>query len=100
MKDAITCPTCEGRGEVELARIYPRQAATLALIRERGEMTSTELWEAVSGKPGTLTITAMNNRMDKLRRVGFLAREKRGREYVYRESDASKRLRLRSERQP
>jgi hypothetical protein len=78
--DIICCPKCRGEGRISLSEAFAPLAETLALLREHGPMTANELQPMVSKK---ILITGINNRLEDLRSLGLVSREKRSREWLY-----------------
>ena len=75
----IVCPKCAGKGELPLARVHPE--LTLALddvIRHRG-MSAPEMAAFYDGV-GT---TALNQRLEHLRKLGLVRRKRSGRSWRY-----------------
>lgn len=74
----IPCDTCDGRGTVDLDGVL---AETLAMFLKRStRLTAHDIAPQLKGEVKT---TAVNNRLEKLRILGFLHREKCGRFQVY-----------------
>ncbi len=74
----IVCECCKGAGEVPLSDILND---TLYLVRVFGPITAeTVMIHSRETKTG---ITAFNGRLEKLRRLELVTREKDGREWFY-----------------
>ena len=78
--DAIECGACGGCGFVPLP---PTLQATLDILRNGGGATVPLLARALRVRP-----TAMNERVERLRRLGFVARERAVRGWLYRPTGA------------
>jgi hypothetical protein len=76
MKREITCDKCNGSGHMELPEAL---AETLDSIPRRGTVTAFYL----HGKLPGVTPNAQNNRLEKLRELGFLKRERSGKFWLY-----------------
>lgn len=74
----ITCPKCHGNGT---ALLSPILVSTLAQVPSFRPVTASDL---IGGAQGDIGITAINNRLEKLRELGFLMREKCGKFNHYR----------------
>lgn len=83
MPDLICCPTCHGEGRAPLWRTLQE---TLDLLRARGPLSATQLHEMwqVAHPFDRRRVTAINNRLEELRDLGFVERERAGRGWVYR----------------
>ncbi len=68
-RDHMRCSRCSGTGRVDLP---PELQATLTLLRQRGAMTPTQLHETMDFGG----VTAANNRLETLRKLGFATRER------------------------
>lgn len=74
-----TCPECNGKGTVLLK---DGQLLILAILRRRKRpMTAQDI--LVAGEIGDVGVTAMNNRLERLRDLDFVVRERRGRAWAY-----------------
>lgn len=72
---SITCPQCEGRGEVGLSE---HLAVTLALVK------SGTTADEIHGKLGLdITVNAISNRLLDLFLLGLVTREKQGKCWHY-----------------
>lgn len=78
----IKCPECAGSGTVKLPELL---AETLASLGKR-KFTAAE----ISGDFPTITVNAINNRLESLRRLGFVQRERRGKFWLYSRVPAAK----------
>jgi hypothetical protein len=75
--DHMPCHACDGTGHVPLPSYLQR---TLDILR-RGPLTSIELRRHMEkGRTGT---GAANNRLEKLRRLGYCRRDLDGKTWVY-----------------
>jgi len=72
----IPCNTCKGKGTVGLDGPL---ASTLALFKRGRRLTAAEIQKNESD----VNITAINNRLERLRGYGFLDRQKKGRHQLY-----------------
>ncbi|RYX83939.1 hypothetical protein EON83_12435 [bacterium] len=79
MSDRICCPLCRC-AEVLLSKAYPEQAEVLALLREHGPMTASEIRAKVDKSIG---VTAINNRLERLRAFELVARTRYGNGWKY-----------------
>lgn len=77
MKPTIQCPTCSGTGRAPLQEALQE---TLDVLPRRGTFTAGAIHEKI---PGTVTINAVNNRLEDLRALGILKRERNGRFWSY-----------------
>lgn len=84
MKPLLTnCPTCQGTGKVELEGALRE---TLARFTSKSlRLSANDLHEPSSG----ITKNAMNNRVEKLRRMGLLSRTRAGRVWIYSRADGA-----------
>jgi hypothetical protein len=71
----ICCTKCQGSGTVEMPR---HLSETLDFLAANPDSTSLELRDAIAPK---LTVTAMNNRLDDLEKMGLVAWEKTSQRY-------------------
>lgn len=72
----IVCPHCKGVGKVNLPR---RLRETLNYV-EAGYSTATEIQTEFLRDIG---ITAVNNRLEDLRKLGIIKRHKQGKQWIY-----------------
>lgn len=75
----IKCPKC-GVGRIELKKAFPELARTLAYLIECGGGYSAP--EMLDWFPG-ITTTAINNRLEELRKDGLVRRKRDGRCWRY-----------------
>lgn len=81
----IPCHHCAGSGEVELS---PHLLAVLIQVRKSGEATASDLHASLATP---ILVTAFNNRLEQLRKLGFLVRDRRdGKTWVYQPAKARK----------
>lgn len=78
MQHKMPCPRCEGAGEIPLSDALED---TLASLKEYGPMTAPNLRPLAKGS--TLTNTAVNNRLEDLRNLGFVERKRSRRGWTY-----------------
>lgn len=71
----VPCRACDGRGRVPLPR---ESRETLALLRRRGASSGADVARASNIKH-----TAANQRLERLRGLGFVTRERDGKEWIY-----------------
>lgn len=83
----IGCPACGGCGKVPFAKVHPRLARLCERLYAMPPLSAADLWRANQDECG---VTGFNNRLEKLRRLGFVEREKRGRAWLYRLTEAGK----------
>ena len=79
----IKCPRCDGSGRVVLNGLL---ATTLALVSFQSEgVTVNEAWRRnlTAWPSSNIKITAINNRLEELRRLGLVDRKKEGRAWRY-----------------
>lgn len=76
MKREIACDKCGGRGIVELSDSLDE---TLSLVPKRGTISAHELAAKIPG----ITANAQNNRLEKLRALGFVTRTRAGKFWRY-----------------
>lgn len=76
MKHKITCDKCEGKGTMEMPEGL---LETLALIPKKAGVTT----EEIHGKIPGITRNAQNNRLEKLRALGFVKRIREGKFWRY-----------------
>lgn len=86
--DCMTCPTCAGRGTVELPEGMRDVLAYLRLAHSA--MTATAIRDGLVriGK-GRVRTTTINNRLEDLRSLGYVTRVREGRAYLYSPARAS-----------
>jgi hypothetical protein len=77
-RPSIPCRKCNGTGQIELTGPL---AEAFALFRGRQQKDA----EAVKAELGLseITVSAINNRLEDLRRLGLLDRKKKGRVFMY-----------------
>lgn len=75
----IPCPTC-GVGFVSLKALKPSLAITYARFANGRRLSASMVY--CQGGEGA-TVNAVNNRLEELRKLGFLDREKEGRNWMY-----------------
>lgn len=83
MPDLICCPTCRGEGT---APLWETLQQSLDLLRQHGPLTATQLhklWQREHPYPRR-GVTAINNRLEELRELGFVEREQARRGWIYR----------------
>ena len=74
------CPRCRGAGKVPLSE----HLLSVLRLLERKSGTAIELRERAGGdRRWAPTAKAFNNRLEELRGLGLVTREKVGREWVY-----------------
>jgi hypothetical protein len=73
----ITCQQCKGQGRVELPEHLEQ---TLQKLRRMKSATALQIGEALAWKS---TRSAMNRRLEELRGLGFVKRERIGRDFLY-----------------
>lgn len=76
-KPAVTCPRCNGCGQVILSDEY---WAVLSKLRAVGHATAPQLHLALKTKS---VVGAVNNSLEYLRSVGLAIRKRRGRGWQY-----------------
>lgn len=76
MKHTIPCETCGGSGRQPLS---PSMRETLGAIPKRGTVVAEDLLSKIKG----VQQTAINNRLEGLRRYGFVKRERFGKFWRY-----------------
>lgn len=74
-----TCPSCKGTGKIILSIGLQNTLALFKTAKQR--FTAQELYDA--DPTATQTSNAINNRLERLRKDGFLKREKLGRLWTY-----------------
>lgn len=74
----IKCPHCSGKGSVPLPE---ELATTLAMFGRKSSFTAAAAHEKHGGE---MTVNSMNNRLERLRKLGKLDREKVSRHWHYR----------------
>lgn len=73
----VTCPKCNGSGKVDLDGVL---AATLEIVRlSKGA----DVFQVHSAVPDKVSVTAINNRLEDLRRLGLVFRNRVGRRWIY-----------------
>lgn len=78
MKDpTMPCPKCDGKGTCSLPTVLRE---TLDSFGSRSILSAVNLVEASKA----VTHSALNNRLEKLRTLGFLTRERDGKLWKYR----------------
>jgi predicted transcriptional regulator len=77
MREKTKCRTC-GQGLVPLSASHQE---TLDYLRKNGDSTAMEIWQARKEK--NIAITAINNRLEKLRELKLVDRKKKGKAWVY-----------------
>lgn len=77
----VSCSSCDGHGVIPIAdQVFD----TLLMLQRRGPSTAGELREPLEKMLGDeVGPTAINNRLEYLRREGLAERHRRGREWVY-----------------
>lgn len=76
----IACRACNGKGKVALNE---RQQDVLSLFGSGRQYSAQGAHEALQ-LDETVNVSAINNRLEDLRKVGLLQREKKGRAFFYR----------------
>lgn len=80
----IKCHKCNGKGKVELDPIL---AGTIHILKELKKCTATEMFDCLDRQQNlSITVVAINKRLERLREVGLVKREKNGKEFTYRPS--------------
>lgn len=74
----ITCDHCRGKGQIPL---HESLAATLKFVRN-GRRTAEQI-HAASGEAGFIAVTAINNRLERLRSYGLVTRHREGKYFHY-----------------
>lgn len=74
----ICCPQCLGSGRVPLGW---RHLAVVRLLQHRRELCAADIHRQLRER---VIIPAINNRLERLRRLGFLARRRVGKLWLYR----------------
>jgi predicted transcriptional regulator len=74
MQRTITCTTCDGKGIMPLP-----ESLAQTLSEMRGKTTSEKLAKKIPG----VSRNAQNNRLEKLRRLNLVTRERHGKEWIY-----------------
>lgn len=77
MKHLIDCPGCEGSGKVEL---HEHLRETLDWIPSRG---ATSAYELLNEHPHVGQPSAFNNRLERLRGLGLVTRQRHGKTWLY-----------------
>lgn len=77
MKPTIECPTCAGTGRAPMPEALQE---TLDVLPKRGTFTAADIQTKI---PSTVTINAVNNRLEALRELGMLKRERNGKFWNY-----------------
>lgn len=77
MKPTIECPTCGGSGRAPLPDALQE---TLNVLPRRGQFTAAEIHAKI---PGKVEVTAINNRLESLRALSLLTRERFGKFWKY-----------------
>ena len=75
----MTCAHCKGTGLVDIGADYQ---ATLDLLTDRGPLTA-EAIHRIVGKRDGVGVSAINNRLEWLRREGRVIRRKHSRQFIY-----------------
>ena len=73
----ICCPKCDGSGEIAL---FPELAEVYNCLRKAGAQSAPQLLKRIKAK---VHPTAMNQRLERLRRLGLVERTRMGREWQY-----------------
>lgn len=76
----VTCPTCRGTGKSKLSRVLEE---TLAKV-PKTNAASTEAIMLAVGDPYINRLTAMNNRLDSLTKLGLVEKQRDGRKLFWR----------------
>jgi hypothetical protein len=74
----ICCPKCNGSGHVDL---YPDLLETLKLVRTLKLPTASAIKPRLTNQQ--MSVTAVNNRLEDLRKLGLVDRTRQGRQWVY-----------------
>lgn len=74
-KPKMTCPTCGGKGWVELPE-YLRQ--TLQAVIDNPGLSTHEIFQQVPNGPDRVRLTAIHNRLTTLKGIGLVRREGAG----------------------
>jgi hypothetical protein len=77
--DSFTCPRCEGTGAVSLSGDL---LETLNAVRDMGKASADAVWRKLDPKQ-IFHVTAFNNRLSELARLGFLDRKRESRLWIY-----------------
>jgi len=72
--ETMACPKCAGTGRIELPRVLQEVLTCFA----RASWSAAEMSHYLA-----IAQTAANNRLELLRKLGFLRREKQGRTWYY-----------------
>lgn len=83
MKKEIICGRCGGTGTMPMPEWL---SETLALIPRKSAVTTADIGRKIPG----VTRNAQNNRLECLRLLGFVSRERRGKFWLYRKTSAQK----------
>lgn len=78
MKPTMKCPNCAGTGRSSLPEALQE---TFDAIPKRGRQFRASDIQALV--PGAVTVNAINNRLEALRDLGFLQRERWGKYWLY-----------------
>jgi hypothetical protein len=73
------CPRCAGSGRVELAQVLREALDAVTTIKDA---TAPKVRQKLDPKH-KLHVTAFNNRLEDLWRLGLVERKKNGREWIY-----------------
>ena len=77
----IKCRKCNGVGKVELDPIL---AGSLHILTELKKCTATEMFDCLDRQQNlSITVVAINKRLERLRVAGLAKRTKNGKEYCY-----------------
>lgn len=76
----VCCPKCSGTGRLRLQTEFPQLDEIMDLLHAHGPLTAPEILPLVKRK---VRPSAINNRLENLRRSGFVTREKDGRQWRY-----------------
>lgn len=78
IKNTIRCTHCDGKGFIDIP--FELKVA-LIYVKSNKNATARGLYSTSVGE--TITRSAANNRLERLRRAGLVTRQLNGREYVY-----------------
>jgi len=78
----VPCPTCAGAGQVPFAQKYPQKARLCQLLYAMPPLSASDLWRNADSR-ACIGVTGWNQRLEELRALGFVTREKVGREWRY-----------------
>ncbi|MFA6240399.1 MAG: hypothetical protein WC655_05700 [Candidatus Hydrogenedentales bacterium] len=74
----VSCAACGGTGKVLLSGVL---LEVFLDVQQHGQVCAQDVWGRMQ-KPN-FEVTAVNNRLENLRRIGLVIRERIGRNYLY-----------------